>query len=162
MKRAGLFCLLILVLAIGCRRSPEPKELFNDGAAIPSGASIHPLAWRVINSSIDPMRQTMSTLFGNDIAIESARTPSHTDYPAGAILARVTWSEKEDEHWFGARIPKRFESMEIVRVEQGAEGKPVSSYERLVGPSLQATADTPAEVDANKNSILRQRASVMP
>lgn len=162
MKIFAAFSLLTVLCTMGCNYAPAPRDLFNDGAAIPAGAPIQPLAWRVITSSIDPGHQTMSTLFGNDVAIESARSPNHTDYPAGAVLARVTWSQKEDVHWFGARIPKQFASMEIVRVEQGTGRKPVSNYERLVGLALQPAADTPAEVEVDKDSILGQRASVMP
>jgi hypothetical protein len=160
MKLMVTFSLFILVFATGCHHAP--KELFNDGAALPSGVPVQPLTWRVINSSIDPVHQTMSTLYGNDLAIDSARTPNHTEYLAGAVIARVTWSQKEDEHWFGARIPKQFQSMEIVRIEQGADGKLVSHYERQTGPGQQTSADTAAEVEAKKNSILGQRASVMP
>jgi hypothetical protein len=162
MKRIALFSLMTLVLGTGCSRHPATSELFNDAAAIPNGAPVQPLAWRVITSSIDPVHQTMSTLFGNDIAIDSARTPAHAAYPAGSVLALVTWSEKEDEHWFGARIPKQFQSMEIVRVTQGADGKAATSYERREWPSLQKASDAAADAEAKQNSILGQRASVMP
>ena len=162
MKRITGFSLLILALVVGCTRKPASTDLFNQDAAIPSGAPIQPLNWRVVTSSIDPVHQTMSTLFGNDAAIESARTPAHTAYPAGSVLALVTWSQREDEHWFGGRIPQRFQSMEIVRVTQGTDGKLATTYERLEGTSLQKASDAPADTEAKKNDILAQRASVMP
>ena len=162
MKRIAGFSLLILALTSGCSRKPASTDLLNQDAAIPSGAPIQPLNWRVVTSSIDPVHQTMSTLFGNDAAIDSARTPAHTAYPAGSVLALVTWSQREDEHWFGGRIPQHFQSMEIVRITQGTDGKPAATYERLEGTSLQKASDTPADAEAKKNNILAQRASVMP
>ncbi|WP_263381928.1 cytochrome P460 family protein [Granulicella arctica] len=153
------FGVLLLSCAVGCTHKPASSELFNETAVIPSGAPIQPLQWRVISSSIDAPHQTMSTLFGNDAAIDSARTAGHTAYPAGAVLAMVTWNQREDEHWFGGRIPKEFQSMEIVRVTAGADGKAVATYEELQGPSLQRVS---AAGDARMDYILGQRASVMP
>jgi hypothetical protein len=159
MKRLGL---LLLALTIGCEHRPGTTDLFNESAAIPAGAPVQPLNWRVVTSSIDPAHQTMSTLFGNDAAIESARTPGHAEYAAGSVLAQVTWSQREDEHWFGGRIPQRFQAMEIVHITPGLEGKPTADYERLEGASLTKASDSPADAEAKKSSILALRASVMP
>jgi hypothetical protein len=61
-------------------------------------------------------------------------------YPAGAVLALVTWAQREDPHWFGARIPDRPLSVEFVL--PGGE-QPV--YRRFSGAGLtadQVAADT--------------------
>jgi hypothetical protein len=162
MKQLLAFSLLGLSVITGCNHKPPVAELLNQDAAIPAGAPVQPLDWRVITSTIDPTRQTMATLFGNDRAIESARTPAHTSYPAGSILALVTWSQKEDPHWFGGRMPSRFESMEIVRVAEGKPGTSGVSYQRLEGKPLRDVPVDPAEADVKKNSLLALRASVMP
>jgi hypothetical protein len=67
----------------------------------------------------------MATPNGKDIALKSlnlrstdgATAPSYTP---GAVLALVTWAQRDDPHWFGARIPDAPQSIEFVQV--GAEG----------------------------------------
>jgi hypothetical protein len=59
---------------------------------------------RVITSWIDPKSSTMSTLYGNDQAVDYARTNADQKYPDGALLTLVTWKQMADDHWFGARI----------------------------------------------------------
>jgi hypothetical protein len=81
---------------------------------------------------VDPRTRTMAMLYGNDaamLAIE-ARTAGGT-YPAGSVLALVTWAQRDDPHWFGARIPDRPLSVEFVLA--GSE-QPV--YQRFAGPGL--------------------------
>ncbi len=63
-----------------------PGEAFNAGAALPDGLPYPVLQWRVITSSVDHAHGTMSTLYGNDAAIQYARTSSQKPYPAGAVL----------------------------------------------------------------------------
>ena len=152
-------CVALLSFALGCSRTPSNSEVFNQPAAIPAGAPLDPLQWKVITSSIDAPHQTMSMLFGNDVAVASARSGKQGKYPAGAVLSLVTWAQQEDRHWFGARIPKQFQTMEIVKVTPGAEGETTTSYERFEGQGLQKASDGD---EARKAYILLQRAAVMP
>jgi hypothetical protein len=69
----------------------------------------------------------MSTLFGNDAAMKSVDAHDHA-YGAGAVLALVTWAQREDPHWFGARIPGVPQSVEFVQAQTG--------YRRFEGPGL--------------------------
>ena len=59
-------------------------------------------------------------------------------YPPGAVLALVTWAQREDPHWFGARIPDRPQMVEIVQVAGGG-AQPV--YQRFHGPAFTAERD---------------------
>ena len=99
-----------LILLAGCsHRTPAERDLFNVDAALPTGLPVQPLQWRVITSSIDREHHTMATLFGNDAAVASARVATDSvTYPAGSKLALVTWTQRDDEHWFGGRIPERY------------------------------------------------------
>ena len=54
-------------------------------------------------------------------------------YPTGAVLALVTWAQRDDPHWFGGRIPDLPESMEFVQVE--AAGQTIN-YQRFAGNEL--------------------------
>ncbi|MFZ0761861.1 MAG: hypothetical protein WAM69_18090, partial [Candidatus Sulfotelmatobacter sp.] len=48
-------------------------------------------------------------------------------------LALVTWAQRDDPHWFGARIPDTPLSVEFVQVGGAGEA---SSYRRFAGPGL--------------------------
>jgi hypothetical protein len=157
MKHLVLCGATLLLLGLGCSRTPSNSELFNEPAAVPAGAPLQVLQWKTITSSIDAPHETMSILFGNDVAIESARSGKQAEYPAGSVLSLVTWSQQEDKHWFGARIPKDFKTMEVVKVSAGADGKASTSYERYEGQARVASED-----DERRAYILEQRASVMP
>jgi hypothetical protein len=74
-------------------------------------------------------------------AVEAHR--SAPMYPAGAVLALVTWTQRDDPHWFGARIPDRPLSVEFVE----AGGQP--HYRRFSGSALEE------DEGASKNSAER-------
>jgi hypothetical protein len=152
----------LLLFSAGCsHRAPTERDLFNVDAALPPGLPVRPLEWRVITSSVDREHHTMATLFGNDAAVAGARSATDTvTYPAGSTLALVTWAQKDDGHWFGARIPQRFASMELVTVAAGADGKTAARYERFGADGrLVGTSDQDA---VRGETILAERASFMP
>jgi hypothetical protein len=90
---------------------------------------------------VDPRTRITATLYGNDVAIQAARQRDHPagqianalEYPAGSVLALVTWAQRDDPHWFGARIPDVPVSVEFVQI---ANGKPGSSYRDFAGTGL--------------------------
>ncbi len=116
-------------------------EVVNNGAAaVPATLPYHPLDWGAITMYVDPKTHTTTTLYGNDAAMRGvqARTaippvPKSPAYPPGAVLALVTWAQRDDPHWFGARIPAEPQSVEFVQVL--AEGQ-TSSYRRFAGAGL--------------------------
>lgn len=128
---------------VGCH-SPLSKRdfVFTDPINHPdSPPETNPFDWRVIAVSVKSQDSTMSTLFGNDIAVMHARTNPTQPYPVGAMLSLVTWTQQEDPRWFGAKVTDRLKSVEF--------------------------ATPPASVDQdNRDSriddILRRRALVMP
>lgn len=80
----------------------------------------------------------MATLYGNDQAMQSlhsrhdeAEETGSPSYRAGAVVALVTWAQRGDPHWFGARIPDVPRSIEFVKVEEQA-----TNYRRFAGPEL--------------------------
>jgi hypothetical protein len=142
-------------------------EAFNATAALPGRLPYDPLQWRVITSSVNKTDGTMSTLYGNDAAIAQARSTPQTPYPAGAVLALVTWNEQEDKHWFGGRIPGVVRSVEFVRASGGTNGSPSYSYDIYAGAPLEHAANdtSPAGVAATLvrvNAITGLKAAVMP
>ncbi len=111
-------------------------EIVNNAAAtLPSSLPYHPLDWSPITMYVDSKTRTTATLYGNDVAINTVRsrhsTPNATGqlhYGDGAVLALVTWAQRDDPHWFGARIPQRLLSVEFVQV-RAAEEKKYSRYD---------------------------------
>ncbi len=71
---------------------------------------------QLISSVIDKKRQTHSVLYGNAIAVQYARSGATGPYPAGAELRLATWSQQEDAHWFGAKVPSHLQTVEVVKV----------------------------------------------
>lgn len=65
-------------------------------------------------------------------------------------MALVTWVERGDPHWFGARIPAAPQSVEFVQVE--AAGK-AGRYLHFSG-SAWAEQDIPEDVAAKRTKFL--------
>jgi hypothetical protein len=112
------------------------EEVVNNAAALPASLPYRPSDWRAITMYVDPRSRTMAMLYGNDKAMESAKGGSTggakgVAYPSGAILALVTWKQRDDPHWFGGRMPDAPLAVEFV----GVEGQ-TSSYRRFTGGSL--------------------------
>jgi hypothetical protein len=157
--------LAALLLVVGCTHHPAPSEtdLFNQQAALPATLPVPVLEHRVIASSVDRQQGTMSTLTGNDIAVTSARAATSSAYPEGAILTLATWNQRDDPHWFGARIPATPRTVETVSITRDTHGQLVPTYQLFAGNPLQLVAHPdPTQSAARQADILAQRASVMP
>jgi hypothetical protein len=95
----------------------------NEAAALPSSLPYQPLGWSAITMYADPRTHTTATLFGNDIAMRTVqfRNPmpsaaAGSDYAAGAVLALVTWVQRDDPHWFGGRVPQKPLAVEFLQL----------------------------------------------
>lgn len=156
-----LLTMTTLFALVGCQSTrPEPAST-NRPAALTGSLPYNPLAWRVVTSWTNERQATMSTLYGNDLAIEHVRSSSDLGYPAGAVLALVTWSQRDDPHWFGARIPSTPQSVEFVVIPSEAGQSP--TYERYQGSPLKRANDADRNTAAQRASyLLSQRAAVMP
>ncbi|NUQ29475.1 MAG: hypothetical protein HOQ35_13310 [Acidobacteriaceae bacterium] len=148
-----LFAAISVVLLLsGCSPNP-PKTVYpqlNREAEFRGGLSWNPRSGRVITSWINP-GGTMTTLYGDDTAVNYARSHADGAYPAGAKLGAVTWKQQEDARWFGGRIPAQVASVEIV-----VAGGP---YEKYEGSPLAAVPGSDAQ---RAQFLLQQRAAVMP
>jgi hypothetical protein len=103
----------------------------------------------------------MSTLYGNDIAVQYARSKADHNYPPGAVLSLVTWGTRDDPHWFGAMIPSDVKLVEFVTLT-AAQGRVSNIYANYQGSPLKqiATADNHS-VRARIDDLLTQRAAIM-
>ena len=117
----------------------------------------------VITSSVDRQSSTMSTFYGNDLAVQYSRTNIRSHYPPGSALALVTWTQREDPHWFGAKIPGQVKSIEFVKVSRGQDGNEASIYENYEGSPLGRKSATDGNSASNRIAdLLSLHAAVMP
>ncbi len=121
------------------------NEVVNNNAAnLTANLPYQPLGWSAITMYVDPRSRSMATLYGNDAAISAVRARTDASasgsgipaYPAGAVLALVTWAQRDDPHWFGARIPDMPLSVEFVQVSSAGEA---SRYRHFAGTGLTET-----------------------
>lgn len=127
------------------------EEIVNNRAAsLPATLPYQPLAWNAITMYVDPKTHTMATLYGNQAAMQAAQARNSASstpvpasaalvYPPDAVLALVTWAQRDDPHWFGARIPDVPLSVEFLQVAAAGQ---TSGYRRFAGIGL--TEDQPA------------------
>lgn len=137
----------ITLFSSGCYSHEGDTKLINEEASLPSSFNFEAMGLnKVISSSINRKKSTMSTLYGNDQAFKHAFTAGDSSYPDGSVLALVTWKQQEDEHWFGANIPGELQSIELVKMNGNK-----ATYRYFTGNQL-----TP--VDATDSSMLNERA----
>jgi hypothetical protein len=163
-------CLFAAVLSLGILSfmgctNPYPPVVatLNQGAVLPSDLPSNPMQDRVITSWIDRRDSTMSTLYGNDIAVQYSRTSQQQDYPSGSKLSLVTWNQQEDPRWFGAKIPAKVKSVEYVAIKTGPDQHTSYSYESYAGTPLKKTGSQQGPTPTPRAAyLLSQRAAVMP
>lgn len=153
----------VFTLPITRAHSDRDELLNNRAASLPASLPWQPLNWSAVTMFVDPANHTTATLYANESAahavnprVDSAEPPA---YPEGAVLALVTWAQRDDPHWFGARIPDRPESMEFVEV--GGDAKP-GRYRRFDGPALAEDHPAPATVAGRTRFIINLPAAPMP
>jgi len=164
MKSICFFSIVLSLSLAGCFRD-EPRTFAtpNQSASLAGQLPANPLQWKVVTSMVDRADSTMSTLYGNDIAAEYARTHAEHDYPPGSMLALVTWTRQEDPRWFGAKIPEAPKSVEFVTVGSAVDRGPSYSYVRYEGaPLRQSSAQDPETVNERSAYLISQRAAVLP
>jgi hypothetical protein len=166
-RSIGRMCPLAIVLVLclaGCTGDePRITASLNQGASLVGDLPANPLQWQVITSAINKADSTMSTLYGNDVAVRYARTNPQHAYPGGSALALVIWSERDDARWFGGKIPDQVKSVEFVFVGPADAGQSQYSYQAYEGTPLKKVSmqDGPAPNERGAY-LLSQRAAVMP
>lgn len=158
-----LIVLVCLDMAGCAQRRASVSEVINEKAALSKGLPFNPLQWKIVSTSINERDSTMSTLYGNDVALLHARTDPQHLYPAGSVLSLVTWFQQEDDHWFGARIPGQVKSVEFITVDSISNNAPSYSYQLYEGaPLKRVSSDDASSINFRIGYVLDQRASVMP
>jgi hypothetical protein len=150
-------------LPISVAKSKRVEVANNRAALFPPNLPYQPLGWNALTLFVDPTAHTMSALFGNDSA-QAARARGGSSgkapaYPAGSVLALVTWSQREDPHWFGGRIPDTPQSVEFVETDEAGKER---VYRRYDGRSLQEQTLLSEEVLRRSNFLLALSPAILP
>lgn len=157
----GLF--LVFFLSSCSSNEPATTPMFNQVAQLSGQLPVNPLEWQPITSLIDSGASTMSTLYGNSVAVKYARTHADHNYPAGAILALVTWLQREDPRWYGAYIPGEVRNVEFLSIRSGGGQTAAFTYEKYSGSPLVKESETPSEAQNQRAEFLVSlRAAVLP
>jgi hypothetical protein len=113
----------VYTLPVTAAKSNRDEIVNNRAAALPISLPYQPLGWSAITMYVDPKTNTTATLYGNDMAMRAVSAqgfamglPKAPAYSVDAVLALVTWAQRDDPHWFGARIPDKPVSVEFVQV----------------------------------------------
>lgn len=164
MKPAHLVAVLLTLNLFACAGDgPKVSATFNQDASLSGDLPANPLQWKVITAAINSGDSTMSTLYGNDVTVRNARANSQHDYPTGSALSLVTWTQREDSRYFGAKIPDEVKSVEFVFVRISGDARSSYSYEVYEGKPLKrvTTQEGPTPI-SRAAYLLSQRAAVMP
>jgi len=158
--------IMAMVTFVACsNHKGDAEQLYNQTASLSISDSLtfNPLLWTVITTVMDKNKNTMSTLYGNDIAVSHARIDGRSTYPQGATLSLVTWKKQEDKHWFGAKIPQQIQSIELIKYNSLENTTPKPLYEIYQGSPLRLSkGNDPSNIAERIAYITNQKASVIP
>jgi mono/diheme cytochrome c family protein len=144
----------------------EGSEIVNNkAAALPAELPYQPLDWHPIAvlSSKGFQGLTMSVLFANDTAFSASLAQSRTSggsvpYPSGSKIVLVTWTQRDDPHWFGARVADAVQQVEFVEV--GAAGT-IPDFKRFEAGSSKRSMVTRQDF-ADRDYLLNLRPAPLP
>ncbi len=153
---------LTIVQAVDLAGVSRPDASRNLDAALVGNIPANPMNWRAITVGVDRHNGTMFTLFGNDAALEYARTNNGHGYPAGSIIALVTWRQQVDTRWLGGKIPAQPKTLEFLAIQPRLDRGPLWRYCAYDGSPLKQRTTTNNHASRRIESILALRAAVMP
>ncbi|WP_300691273.1 hypothetical protein [Chryseobacterium sp.] len=139
--------------------SKKEYEPVNQNASLPEHFDFNAMNLHVVTSSINHKKQTMMTLYGNTSAMDDLKGNATKNENKEKILALVTWSQKDDPDWFGAKIPDHLLSVEVIRSTGTFSGNSGIQYQRYEGKELKKVTGESAE---RIKIILQMKPSVMP
>ncbi|WP_259071468.1 hypothetical protein HDF24_25805 [Mucilaginibacter sp. X4EP1] len=159
MKVITIISACSLFLLTACSNNTNTADLLNQKATIPASFNFSQKRLKVIASFINKKEHTMSTLYGNELALNGARTGG--EKVPGEELTLVTWNQQDDVHWFGAKIPAGLKSIEVVKTGLSTQNNGAISYSCYEGQALTLNSDTLRNQDRVKY-IFDQKPSVLP
>lgn len=151
---------------VGCASKKE-YETTNMESFLPQSFGFDKMDLRVITSSINHHNNTMATLYGNSVAIAELKkntVPNAVAFQPSEnrerVLVLITWLQKDDPHWFGAKIPGRLRSIESLISTDVLSKQAEIRYQMYDGEELKNNS---VEDGAKRiNAILSMKPAVLP
>lgn len=137
--------------------SDHSKESINNEASLPDILLDKVSGLQVLNSSINNKKHTTALLYGNQKTIQRIKS-NGTQIEKGEKMVWITWNQKSDPNWFGAIIPGKLVSLEII--EFPAE-KATLQYQKFEGNPIHIQKDTIGNQHRIK-IILQQKMAILP
>lgn len=139
---------LALALSLtSCQGKKDKREIFDAQGQ------------KAITSSVSRKNNTVSVLFGNQAALESAVKGG--EHKAGEIFTLVTWAQEAKKFWYPGLINGKVKSREIVRMVVEA-GSVKAQYRLIEGQVPGQTPDQDQDDQERIKYITSQRASIYP
>lgn len=151
------FWLSVFLLICAC--SNNKTSNINSKASLPDTFEHSFNDLKVITTFINKQSGTMSTLYGNQLALQKA-IGFNKEMVAGEVFTLITWKQQADAHWFGANIPGDLQSVEVLETTLSRNAA-VINYKLYEGKNLALNTDSLHRTERIK-FILVQKPSVMP
>jgi predicted porin len=158
--KAMTIALTGLLALSACSQPQVPAGQRNEAASLPPSFNFSKLGLRALASSVNRRQATMATLYGNDLARQAALGGTGAAQP-GEVLALLTWQQRADPNWFGARIPGALQSLELLRTRNAGAGQLAVNYQCFTGKNLTLRADTVHQHE-RITYLLAQKPAVLP
>ena len=160
MKKSGYTVWVFFFLWLcSCSNNANPPDNINTRASFQESGKFSTAGLKIIASFINKKAGTMSTLYGNALALKKS-IDLNKALAGGELFTLVTWKQQPDEHWFGANIPGDLQSVEVLRTDPNG-GNIDINYQRYEGKEFVLSSDTLHKIERIR-FILDQRPSVMP
>lgn len=150
-------CILLLLFTVSaCMPAPEN---INVPASLPEDFQFEKMGLKTIGATINPEAGTNGILYGNNNALTSLKNPA-LSIKGEKILTLVTWKQRDDPRWFGAKSPYDFLMIEVLKTNNSFNENQKITYELIKGK----TFTTHHETDTGKRIqlITAIRPAVMP
>jgi hypothetical protein len=160
MKKSGYTVWVFIILWLcSCSNNANPPDNINTRASFQESGKFSTAGLKIITSFINKKAGTMSTLYGNALALKKSMDLNKA-LAGSELFTLVTWKQQPDEHWFGANIPGDLQSVEVLKISPDGVDI-VKNYQRYEGKEFVLNSDTLYKSERIK-FILDQRPSVMP
>lgn len=142
-----VFSLILVVCDNSAKPELAPEKIFEMPGMQP------------ITSSFNKKAGTMSTLYGNDLALKAAKNENKIHRP-GEVFTLVTWELEPDPYWFGGNINGDEKYVETVKVLPAENGIRVDYEVEKNGGDVLKRYDT--DKPERINFIFEQKAAILP
>lgn len=154
-----IYIIAIISTILSCGNKVKDSGLVNGQASLPTSFNFESLGLKAIASFINKKSGKMSTMYANEMGAQYVISDLKNHVP-GEVIVLITWEQKNDDRWFGAKVPGELMMLEVVKTAI-LNNKITINYEKHLGEKLIKVPDSTQQQSRIK-FILNQKPSVMP